>query len=257
MNKTLIKFHYTYLLIALGFVLTGFFLNLIIFTSIIIIHELGHYLAAKYKKFKVKQIVIYPYGGVTYLNDFINKDIDDELLVSVSGLIFQFFYYFIIIILYQNSFIRDYTFNLFSTYHFAIFFFNILPIYPLDGYKILNLLLSKKISFKRSNNIALIISIITLLILLIVNYYKFNYTYILIITTLITNVVLYYKKLEYLFNRFLLERYLYNIKYNDIKIINSKNKMYKNYTHIIKNNGKYVSEFKILKELFDKKSRLW
>ena len=36
------EFHYTYLIMALGFVLVGYYKNLLIFTSIIVIHELGH-----------------------------------------------------------------------------------------------------------------------------------------------------------------------------------------------------------------------
>ena len=56
-----IEFHSTYLLIAISFILTGYFSNLIIFTSIIIFHELGHaiknhkrHLTISYNKGNVK-----------------------------------------------------------------------------------------------------------------------------------------------------------------------------------------------------------
>ena len=42
LNK--IEFHYTYIIMAFGLVITGHFVNLIIFTSLIIIHEMGHQL---------------------------------------------------------------------------------------------------------------------------------------------------------------------------------------------------------------------
>ena len=53
-----LEFHYTYILIALGFIITGHFHNLIVFTSIIIIHELGHYILAKTNKLNVEKIIM-------------------------------------------------------------------------------------------------------------------------------------------------------------------------------------------------------
>ena len=52
---------------ALGFVLTGHMTNLLIFTLIILIHEMGHYLIALRNGFNVLKITIYPYGGMTKL----------------------------------------------------------------------------------------------------------------------------------------------------------------------------------------------
>ena len=77
-----IEFHYTYLIIALGFILTGYFPNLIIFTSIIIIHELGHHTIAKINKLNVEKIIIYPYGGLVKMNNPINTSIKKELAVA-------------------------------------------------------------------------------------------------------------------------------------------------------------------------------
>ena len=45
LNK--IEFHYTYIIMAFGLVITGHFVNLIIFTSLIIIHEIGHIIISK------------------------------------------------------------------------------------------------------------------------------------------------------------------------------------------------------------------
>ena len=63
-----IEFHYTYILIALGFILTGYFHNLIIFTSIIIIHELGHLIFGllsgyKFSSFRIGNIMLVKTGG--------------------------------------------------------------------------------------------------------------------------------------------------------------------------------------------------
>ena len=133
-----IKFHYTYIIIAFGFIITGYFSNLLVFTSIILFHELGHYLIAKINKLNPQEITIYPFGGITQINSLINTKISSELMVALAGVILQTIYYLVIALLHNNHLIRDYIFNLFKTYNYHILVFNLLPIYPLDGSKILN-----------------------------------------------------------------------------------------------------------------------
>ena len=248
-----IEFHYTYLIIALGFILTGYFPNLIIFTSIIIIHELGHYTIAKINKLNVEKIIIYPYGGLVKMNNPINTSIKKELAVAISGILFQLIYYLIIIILHKQGIIRDYIFNLFTMYNTSILTFNILPIHPLDGSKILNLLLSTILPLNLSNKLNIIISIITLILLITINYYQFNYTTILIIGVILDNLIKYRKQLKYIFNKFLLERYIYKLTYNKTKKISKINNMYKEKYHILKENNTYITEKQALSKKFNRK----
>ena len=194
-----IEFHYTYIIIAIGFILTGYFSNLIIFTSIIIIHELGHYIIAKINKLNPEKIIIYPFGGITRMNNLVNTPISKELEVALSGILFQSIYYLIIVTLYDNNLIRDYIFNIYTTYHYSILIFNILPIHPLDGSIILNLLISKHLPYKLTLKLNIIISIITSIIIIILNYYKFNYTTILIVSIIIDNLIKYIKNINYIF----------------------------------------------------------
>lgn len=248
-----IEFHYTYILISIGFILTGYFSNLLVFTSIIIIHELGHYTMARLNNLKVEKIVIYPYGGLVKMNNLINTNINKELLVAISGIVFQIIYYLIITYLYQQGIIREYIFKLFTTYHENILFFNILPIHPLDGSKILNLLLSKAVPFNLSNKINIIVSIITLILLISINYYNFNYTMILTIGVILDNLIKHYKQLKYIFNKFLLERYIYNLTYTKRKKITKINNMYKDKYHILKENNQYITEKQALSHKFQGK----
>ena len=59
-------------------------------------------------------------------------------------------------------------------------------------------------------------------------------------------------KHNYYFNRFLLERYLYNNEYSKNKIIDNIKKMKKQTKHIFKINNKYFTEREIIRNLFDK-----
>lgn len=247
-----IEFHYTYILMAISFIMCGYFHNLVVFTSIILVHEFGHYIIAKINCFNVEKIVIYPYGGLTKMNNLVNSDTNKELLVAMAGLVFQIIYYFSIIFLYKMGVIRSYIFNLFSMYNESIFIFNILPIYPLDGSKIFNLLLYKILPYDLSNKMSIYISFFILILLIFINYYKFNYMFILIIGIIIDNIVKYYKQLKYLFNKFLLERYLYRIVYSKSKKINKIDYMYKEKYHLIKYKNTYVTERQMLINRFKK-----
>lgn len=248
----MIEFHYTYLFIAFSFIITGHVKDLLVFTSIIIFHELGHYLMARINKVKVKKITIYPFGGITTLDTLINININRELLIAMGGILSQSIYMIIIIILYKYGFVREYIYNLYTRYNNSILYFNLLPMVSLDGFKILNLTLSKIFPFDISNKLSLGISFITLILILIVNYYTFNYTLLLILSVLIINIVNYYKDLNYIFNKFLVERYLYNLSYSKEKIVNNKKKMYKDYRHIFKNGNKYLTEKKYLYDKYNK-----
>jgi stage IV sporulation protein FB len=245
-----VEFHYTYIIIAISFILTGYFSNLLIFTSIIIIHELGHYLIAKLNSLNPEKITIYPFGGITRLNIPINTKISKELMIALSGVIFQSIYYLLILFLYKNNIIRTYIFEIFKNYHYSILFFNLLPIHPLDGSKIINLIMSKYLPYKLTLKLTIVISIITAIIIIKINYYKFNYTTILIITIIVDNLIKYSKNINYYFNKFLLERYLYKYHFSKSKNINKIDNMYKEKYHIIKENSHYLTEKEYLKRRF-------
>lgn len=247
MNK--IKIHYTYYIIIVSFLLTGCFINLIAFTSLIIIHELGHYYTCKILKIKVDNIIIYPYGGITKINDKIDINLNKELLISISGIIIQNIYFFIIYLLYKNNFLREYTYNIFFKYHYNILIFNLIPIYPLDGSKILNIIINKIFNFKLSNILIIIISIINIILLLFI--YKFNYSYIMILGILINYLYNYLTNIKYIYNRFLLEKYLYKTNFKNKKIINNYKNMYRNTNHIIKKDNIYQKEVDFLSKMFD------
>lgn len=247
-----IEFHYTFIIIAIGFILTGHFSNIIIFTSIIIIHELGHYLVGVHYKYNVDKIIIYPYGGITQFTTQVNTNINKDLIISIAGLIIQSIYYIIITILYTKGYIREYIYNIFTLYHNNILFFNILPIIPLDGSKIINLILSKYIPYNIANKLTIAISLITIIILLISRIFEYNYSFIIILTILMKNIYDNYHDIEYIYNKFIIERYLYNIEYKKKAIIKDKYHMYKNKTHFFKINQKIIKEKDYLNNLYSK-----
>ena len=67
------------------------------------------------------------------------------------------------------------------------------------------------------------------------------------------NIYKFYNEMSYIYNRFLLERYLYNINYKKKIIIDNENKMYKNKNHIFIKSGKIIGEKEYLMKFFNKK----
>ena len=242
-KNSLIKIHNSYIIISLGFILTGNYLNLIAFTTLILFHELGHYLTAYSLKINVSNITIYPFGGITKLNTKINTEIEKELLIALSGIIFQYIFYLFICYLNKISLIRDYTLNIYTIYNNETIFFNLLPIYPLDGSKILNLLLIIYIPYKVSN-------LIIIIMILILKTYNLNYSNIIIYFILFTYLIKFYQKRKYIYQKFLLERYLYDFSFKKTKIINNYQHMYKDKKHLIFKNGKLYKEKTILNKIF-------
>lgn len=251
LNK--IEFHYTYIIVAFGLVITGHFVNLIIFTSLIIIHEMGHIIISKILSYKIDKVIIYPYGGFVKLNTKINTKIENDLLVAISGIIMQSIYFGIIFFLYRNGIVREYIYSLFLLYHKSMLIFNLLPIYPLDGAKIVNLILSKYFSFNIANYISIVISLITVVLFLYSDIYENNYSIILVIGVLMQNIYKFYKDISYIYNRFILERYLFKFNYKDKKVIKNINKMYKNREHLFNDKGKLINEKEYISTFFEKK----
>ena len=165
------------------------------------------------------------------------------------GPITQIIYYFIII-----NFLSLRDIEIIKVYNYSILIFNLLPIYPLDGGKLINILLSYIFSYKNSYIITMIISfIISILILFISITNTFNLTFnlFLMISLIITKLIEEYRKRKYYFNKFKLERFLKNYKFKRIKTINNVDNMMRDKRHLIKINHKYYTEKEVLRKRYD------
>ena len=241
--------NYTYIFIIISF-LCGFMKNIIIIFSICIIHEVGHIFFIKFYKYKIVSINLYPFGGYTLIDKKINSSINKDIIIAFAGIFMQ-----IILLLVIDVFktkINIITYNLIFNYNILIMIFNLLPIIPLDGSKIIRLFLEKKFSFHLSYHLYLIISILSLIIFVIINFI-YNIDNYFIIMFLIFELVINIKDYKYIKNRFLLERCLYDISYKKIdnntkKINNIRKEVY----HYFKINDKYRNEREVITEcLFD------
>lgn len=241
--------NYTYLFILLAF-LSGYIKNILFIYFIVLIHELGHIFFILLFNYKIDEVILMPFGGYTIVNKRINTSINKDLIIALGGIFFQ-----VILLLFSLIFknnINLYNYNLLIFYNYLLIIFNLLPIIPLDGSKITNLLLEKNLSYNLSYYANLVISFITLVLFVIINY-VYNFDNYFICLFLLAQLFITIKNYKYLYHRFLLERYLYEFDYkkidNNLKDLKGiKKEVY----HYKKVNNHYISENNIIKNLFDK-----
>lgn len=209
---------------------------------IIIVHELGHVLVSQIFKWNIDKIIILPFGGLTKFNEIINRPLIEEFLIAIAGIIFQIVFYLLLK--------KVINYKYFSLINYFILLFNLIPIYPLDGSKILNVLFNKLTNFKNSLLYTVIVSY-TFIIILSVFVININKLMIIVLSFLFIESNKLYKERKNIFNKFLLERYLNDFKFKKEKTIKNINNMKKDYRHILCVDNKYLTEKSFLKKMFD------
>ena len=217
---------FTYILLVLS-MLAGYYKDILTIYFILIIHEVGHYIIMRYYSINIKSITLYPYGGLIKSDMLINTNSYKVLLISLGGIIIQCIFSIIFFILYKIGYVGNSYYFLFNKYNFYIILFNLLPMFPLDGFKIFNSLIEIFFSFKLSIKISIIFNFITLILFILYLYFYRINNYI-IITFLLTSLINYLISFKYILNKFYLERIIYNINYNGLISVSDKSKMFKN-----------------------------
>lgn len=238
-------FFYVFMFVSL---VTGNFRDYIIFTSIIVVHEIGHIFGGFLFSWNIEKIIILPFGGLTIFKQFLNTSLFEQFIVTLLGPLFQIIFYLFL----------NYFFDLSNSvvyYNYVLLFFNLLPIYPLDGSKFLYVFLCFLFPFKVSHLILVYISFLfTFLVFLLIG--RFDFLVYLIMLFLIIKNFNEYKNHDVIFNKFLLERYIYDFNFSGFKIVRRCNKMYLWCRHVFLLDNRYILEKKYLSKMFDKHSHL-
>lgn len=241
-----IQIHPFFYVTAFIVLITGNFKSFSLFMSILIVHEWGHISAGLYYKWNIDKVILFPFGALTIFKDHLNKPIKEELMIVLMGPIFQCFYYYLL------SF---YSISNLSAFHYGLLFFNLLPITPLDGSKIIKLLFERFFSYWKCHYFSFIISLFFLTLFFLYNHKSI--IYIMIIVILIHKVVIEYQKRYMLFSKFILERKLYCFSFKRRKTIYGEKikKMMRDVYHLFYIDGTYYTEKEILTKRFDFKGK--
>lgn len=233
--KDLFSIHYSFVILILLMLLMGYINLVLMFMFIILFHELGHIIMIKLFGYKINKVVIYATGGVISTNIAINIKSYKLFLISISGIVMQLLLFLLPIYYFQDSY-------LFKELNMSLILFNILPIYPSDGYKMVLSILEHFASYSYIIKFSYLFSLITLFIIF---FYCKNI--IIFISLYILNIQ-YILEYHYYLEKFFLERHLYGVEYKKKKIVNNLTNIYKcrnnyiKYDNMLKEEKEYLSE---------------
>lgn len=174
LKKFKIAIHPLFLMLAVITIALGYIEQFFIIFSIVTIHELAHIAVAKLYGAKLSKIIIYPIGEMAIIeNLFLVKPLK-RIAIICAGPAINIALGLLFIALGNND-----IFKFISMTNFSIAIFNSLPIYPLDGGRLVHLILSTLIGILNSNEVIILISkffilVITLIGIIQVILYPFN-----------------------------------------------------------------------------------
>lgn len=240
-----IEFHFLFFLTAFFMVITGHFSFFLEIFLLIFIHELGHAFTALFFHWKIACIKILPFGGITLFEEKINRPISEELWIVLMGPIVQMI----------GTFFLSYYFQNIWLYSIGLLLFNLLPIYPLDGSKIFHLLLDFFLPFFRSYQVTFFFSYLFLFSFLFLPY---NFLFLVVLFFLFLTLERERRRLPYLYEKFLWERFFYSFTFSRKKWISgiSLKKMKRDCYHFFKTENEVHTEKEILKKRFDFKRKM-
>ncbi|RSD23302.1 M50 family metallopeptidase [Mesobacillus subterraneus] len=212
-----------WVVIALA-VATAHFIELMMVLLIIFVHEMGHGAAASFFSWRIKKIALLPFGGVAEMDEHGNRPLKEELIVVLAGPLQHVWLIALSYLLFLAGFVPEKWHTLFIEYNLMVLFFNLLPIWPLDGGKLLFVLLSMKSAFQEAHLRTLYFSAGALLlfsvILLVLAPLTLNIW--VIIGFLAFSLYFEWKQRRYTFMRFLMERhYGKEMDFRELKPINA------------------------------------
>ncbi|MFB4210789.1 M50 family metallopeptidase [Shouchella sp. JSM 1781072] len=196
-----------WLIIAMG-VITGRFKEVVMLLVIVLIHEMGHVWMAHRFGWKILKIELLPFGGAAVLEPKGIPPAREECFIVLWGpaqhiwmiALSYGLYHFSDVWLYQDH-------QLFVSHNIAILLFNLIPIHPLDGGRLIQLLFYKLVPYKQAIKLSFVTSSIFLFSgFLFVVFYSMQLNLIMIFSFLLLTLILEYKQREYRFIRFLMAK---------------------------------------------------
>jgi stage IV sporulation protein FB len=193
-------------------IVTGYFIDLIMVFFIIAVHEMGHLFTALFFSWRIRKVTLLPFGGVAEMDEHGNRPLKEELLVVIAGPFQHIWMMGIVSLLNSFHLLPRVFYENFLMYNWMILCFNLLPIWPLDGGKLLMLVLSRVKTFMRALHWTVVSSFFFLVCLhvMVLIWAPFQLHLWIVLIFLYFSLWQEWKQRHYVLMRFLLERYYGN-----------------------------------------------
>lgn len=176
------------------------------------LHEICHVFVASLFKIKTKSITFLPMGFYANLEDIDELSLFKQIIILLAGPLSYFLCPIILQILLKSNIISSYGFDLGMDSALMILLFNLLPIFPLDGGKIIDIILARFFNEYVCRVLRIAISIFVCLVMLLMIKSLGDYVMLAIIILSIISSIIHLKK-DYF--RFLFKRKFIENKYED------------------------------------------
>jgi stage IV sporulation protein FB len=145
-----IRIHPTFIGLLALCALSGLLARALLVFGMVILHETAHILAAKGFGIQTKSIELYPYGGTAVMEDTFEGRRIDESIIAFAGPAFSFLLFMVFQYLRWHGFIQgSWAFELVKV-NFWLACFNLIPVLPLDGGRIVRAILAGNFGFVKT-----------------------------------------------------------------------------------------------------------
>ena len=261
LQNNYIKFDLSFYIITILAIGLGFVDEYIIFVVTILIHELGHLVMAAICRWRLEELKFCGFGGILKFSGELNKSNKEDLLISMGGVLFNLI--FLIALLSFRDFpmspilLKKYQYLLFAQI-FTISF-NLIPLPPLDGNRILNAILCCFFPYKKVLKIMVVTNYIVLgMIFVGIIIFSDVHQFFMILNFLMYSIMKYNKERVYLFQRFLLQKKLDSktrLPSRVVKVTKGtwEENIYRGYTNMFQYQTYHEDEVKCLNLKYDEK----
>lgn len=187
----------------------GFIYDVLLLFFIVLIHELGHASTARSYGWRVRKIELLPFGGVAEMDEHGNRPIREEALVIMAGPLMNLIMIGVALLsLYTGFWSEAFTYQ-FLEYNLLILLFNLLPIWPLDGGKLMQLLLCLVFPYKKAIRYSLFLSGICFFVyvLAIIFFFLYYFSLWIVAIFLLISQWMEFRQSHFQYMRFLMERH--------------------------------------------------
>ncbi|MFV9510885.1 M50 family metallopeptidase [Tepidibacillus sp. LV47] len=205
-----VKINPFFWLIMIGAIATGQFIEIITLFAVVIIHELGHVLTAKSYGWRIHEIQLLPFGGMAKVEQP-NDSRLEEFVVTIAGPLQNFMMILVTVGFWHLQLWSNEWAAFFMKANLWIGLFNLLPISPLDGEKIMKTIFYIIFPFKKAITNSLFISFVLTILLFFYstgywNHWKWNVNGIILSIFFLYQNWMEIKQVPFYFWQFLLQK---------------------------------------------------
>ena len=149
------------------FFILGLDIKFIVCFFFIALHEISHLIVVKIMNIRTGDFRLHCLGATLEIKDYDSLSLKEQIVICLAGPVFNILMsiiFFIIFYFFRNDFLL-----MIMEVNLALAVFNIMPMYPLDGFKLLVSIFSLKLSCIHANKVSNAISYIVNIIFIIIS----------------------------------------------------------------------------------------